>query len=164
MLFERFYKDQPPRKYFACSVYRDRKQCSFFMWADAKVTDDRRKRWKQVFEANQPKISHKDLMRKLETCKKLNDQSNLKYCTLCSILVLPNELNDHKTHGDVCTISFCDIFHPSKFIPAITSRKGEAVRMYYSIYVIISSSMENLCVLQVYVFSVKYNCVVLIIN
>ena len=133
-MFERFYKDQPPRKYFACSVYRDRKQCSFFIWADAKVTDDRKKRWKQLFEANQPKISHKELMIKLEICKKLKRSKNIKYCSLCSTLVLPNEFNDHKMHKEVYPITFNDIFHPSKFIPAITSRKGEAVRNYCILY------------------------------
>ena len=145
MLFERFYKDQPPRKYFACSVYRDRKQCSFFMWADTKITDERRKRWKQIFDANQPKICHKDLMSKLETCKKLKYHKDLKYCTSCSTLVLPSELSDHKTHEDVCTISFHDIFHPSKFIPAITSRKGEAVRMY--VLILHCCSVEDLCII-----------------
>lgn len=128
-MFERFYKDQPPRKYFACSVYRDRKRCSFFMWADVKITDDRKKRWKQLFEANQPELCRKELTIKLETCKKLKCRKNVKYCTLCSTLVLPSELNDHKGHKDVTTITY-DIFHPSKFLPAITSRKGEAVCAY----------------------------------
>ena len=140
-MFERFYKDQLPRKYFACSVYRDRKQCSFFMWADAKITDDRKKRWKQIFEANQPKISHKELMIKLETCKKLKRKKNLKYCSQCSTLVLPSESNDHKMHKEVCPITFYDICHPSKFIPAITSRKGEAVCNYcILLYVVVLSS------------------------
>ena len=96
------------------------------MWADTKITDDRKKRWRHLFEANQPKISHKELMVKLETCKQLKHDKDLKYCMSCSILVLPGELDEHKMHK-VCAISFNDIFHPSKFIPAITSRKGEAV-------------------------------------
>lgn len=137
-MFERFYKDQPPRKYYACSVYRDRKQCSFFMWADTKVNDDRKRRWKQLFEANQPKVSHKELVIKLETCKNLKCDKDLKYCTLCSMLVLPSELSDHKMHKELCTISSYDIFHPSKFLPAITSRKGEAV----CVYVIIVFNIE----------------------
>ena len=127
MLFERFYKDQPPRKYFACAVYRDRKQCSFFLWADTKITDAMKKRWTQLFEDNQPKIPHRELLIKLETCKKLKSDKNLKYCTLCSMLVLPNELSAHKMHKALYPISSCDLFHPSRFIPAITSRKGEAV-------------------------------------
>lgn len=126
-MFERYYKDQPPRKYFACSVYRDRKQCSFFTWADVTITDARKRRWKQLFKDNQPKTSHKELVLKLDACKKLTHDNNLKYCTLCSMLVLPTELHDHKMHKTLCAISSRDIFHPSKFIPAITSRKGEAV-------------------------------------
>ena len=104
------------------------------MWADAKITNDRKKRWKQLFEANQPKISHKELMIKLEMCKKLKRNKNFKYCSLCSTLVLPSELHDHKTHKEVLPITFYDIIHPSKFIPAITSRKGEAVRNYCTLY------------------------------
>ena len=84
-------------------------------------------------------------MSKLETCKKLKNHKDLKYCTSCSTLVLSSELSDHKTHKDVCTISFHDIFHPSKFIPAITSRKGEAVRMY--VLILHCCSVEDLCII-----------------
>ena len=129
LLFESLYKDQPP----ACSVYQDRKQCSFLSGLTQKSPmdgNDRKKRWKQLFEDNQLKISHKELMIKLETCKKLKSHKYLKYCTVCSTLVLPNELNDHKSHKEVYPITFYDILHPSKFIPAITSRKGEAVLNY----------------------------------
>ena len=100
------------------------------MYADTKITDDRKKRWKQLFEANRPNISHKELMVKLETCKKLKQDKNLKYCSSCSALILPGELSDHKMH-EVCPITFNDIYHPSKFITAITSRKGEAVCYLY---------------------------------
>lgn len=32
LLFERFYADSPPRKFWACAAYRDRKGCPAFCW------------------------------------------------------------------------------------------------------------------------------------
>ena len=37
-MFERFFKDKPARKFYACSACRDRKECPFFQWQDEKPT------------------------------------------------------------------------------------------------------------------------------
>ncbi|XP_065885299.1 rRNA N6-adenosine-methyltransferase ZCCHC4-like isoform X3 [Dysidea avara] len=126
LLFERFYKDHPPRKYFACSVYRDRKQCSFFVWADTNITPERKRRWQQLFEDNQPKVSRQEVMDTLETCRNFERDEDRKYCCSCSLLVLPDDLVSHEMHTTVCPVSCQDLRQPSKFLPAITSRKGEA--------------------------------------
>ena len=44
LMFERFYPDKPPRKFFACAVHRDRKGCPFFVWADEKIPEEKRER------------------------------------------------------------------------------------------------------------------------
>jgi len=127
LLFERYYKDQPPRKYFACSVYRDRKKCSFFVWSDTVITPERKRRWQQLFEDNQPKVSRQELIDRLESCKRIGRDEDRKYCCFCSLLVLPGDLIYHEMHTTVCPISCQDLCQPSKFLPAVTSRKGEAV-------------------------------------
>ena len=43
-MFERFYPDKESRKFFACAVHRDRKDCPFFVWADEKITEEKRVR------------------------------------------------------------------------------------------------------------------------
>ncbi len=45
LVFERYYKDREPRRFFACAVHRDRKGCSFFQWVDEKITEEKRKRY-----------------------------------------------------------------------------------------------------------------------
>merc|ERR1712017_62447 len=39
ILFERYFVDKPPKRFFACSACRDRKQCAFFQWEDEKMTE-----------------------------------------------------------------------------------------------------------------------------
>ena len=48
LLFERYMKSSGSRKFFACSTFRDRKQCSFFRWAD----DVKRKRGPESAQGN----------------------------------------------------------------------------------------------------------------
>ena len=127
LLFERYYEDHPPRKYFACSVYRDRKQCSFFVWADTKITPERNKRWLQLFLDSQPKFSRQELMERLNACRKFKRDEDRKYCCGCSLLILPSDLISHEIHTTVCPISCQDLLKPSIFLPAVTSNKGEAV-------------------------------------
>ena len=58
LMFERFYSDKPPRKFFACAVHRDRKGCPFFVWADEKISEEKRERWEKGSQYDTPSYVH----------------------------------------------------------------------------------------------------------
>ena len=58
LMFERFYSDKPPRKFFACAVHRDRKGCPFFVWADEKISEEKRERWEKGSQYDTPSHVH----------------------------------------------------------------------------------------------------------
>lgn len=50
------------RRFFACSACRDRRECSFFLWADEenRVSDARRQAWEAERQRNTPTIDHNE--------------------------------------------------------------------------------------------------------
>ena len=44
LVFERYYADREPRKFFACALHRDRKGCPFFHWTDERASSEKRER------------------------------------------------------------------------------------------------------------------------
>ena len=75
LLFERFFEKKEPRRFFACSACRDRKQCPFFYWADQEISEDKRKRWKEAYRESQPKVDRVDLDERLKQARKMKDSS-----------------------------------------------------------------------------------------
>lgn len=75
MLFERFFEKKEPRRFFACSACRDRKQCPFFFWADEKITEEKRTRWMKAYRESQPQMDKSDLAARLKRARKMKDSS-----------------------------------------------------------------------------------------
>lgn len=44
LVFERYYANREPRKFYACALHRDRKGCSFFHWEDEPIPPAKRER------------------------------------------------------------------------------------------------------------------------
>lgn len=75
LLFERFFEKKEPRRFFACSACRDRKQCPFFFWADEKITEEKQAKWMEVYQERQPTIDEADLAVRLKKARKIKDSS-----------------------------------------------------------------------------------------
>lgn len=63
MLFERYQSNGRSRQYYACSACRDRKDCSFFHWADEKFSKTKRDLWDTLIKDSQPKDTEVELCR-----------------------------------------------------------------------------------------------------
>lgn len=100
LLFERFYRDGwVPRRFYACSASRDRKDCSFFQWEGEKVSDVR-------------KTIHKEMVKEsrelfLEACERYKNitlvsdgflKEQCLFCHSCGLLFLPKEIGKHLSH------------------------------------------------------------------
>lgn len=64
VLFERFQSNGRSRQYYACSACRDRKDCSFFHWADEKFSKTKRDLWDKFIKDSEPKDTEEELSRR----------------------------------------------------------------------------------------------------
>ncbi|XP_073239081.1 rRNA N(6)-adenosine-methyltransferase ZCCHC4-like isoform X2 [Porites lutea] len=100
LLFERFFKDgRSPRRFYACSASRDRKDCSFFQWEEEKISEARKKAHKEIIK--------KSRLPFIEACHKyqsiFESLDNLQrkkclFCHSCGLLFMPKEKGKHCTH------------------------------------------------------------------
>ncbi|XP_014661983.1 PREDICTED: zinc finger CCHC domain-containing protein 4-like [Priapulus caudatus] len=126
VLFQRYTKDNSTsRQFYACSACRDRKDCSFFQWADDKLSCERLAMRKQVSEAfHSEKSMQEEQQLILRKCLDSKDYQN-KYCTTCGLLLPPGECLNHVNHN-VKNVSVSDLTQPTAIIRAHTNNKMEA--------------------------------------
>ena len=118
ILFERFFKDKEPRKFFACSACRNRKECTFFQWYDEKVTAGK----KLIQQETKKKIFKK---RKKEIQILVEDDY---WCFDCACGYLADNEDKHNTHTTK-VLSKKEIQFPTQFLNPSESKKAKA--QYY---------------------------------
>lgn len=124
VIFQRLTKKGVKRQFYACSACRDRKDCSFFQWLDEKISEDRRKARQQINESCQPSTSQEEHHLRLHRYLQL-DECQRKYCTSCSLLLLPEDIESHNNHS-VRYLSDLDLTQPSNVIQAQNDDKMKA--------------------------------------
>ncbi|CDW53153.1 N6-adenineMlase domain containing protein [Trichuris trichiura] len=112
LLFSRIKKGVPI-KYYACSAYRDRKQCSFYWPADRRFP---------LEKARQTLRLAREILSKI---RKLNSK-NRSFCFDCSRLLPDDEDNDHDNHQLRKRITNRQLDRPSFWLPPVGDRRGEA--------------------------------------
>lgn len=146
LLFERFVKGVGSRQFFACSAYRDRKQCRFFRWAD-----DMKGKYGSLHSENDTggknQLCHPDLHKRFLLFKKLPHSKRTLCCT-CSLLLLPAEIDAHNnpTHHTLKTgITHEDLRRPSTLFSPQENNKTLAQYLFSESTVdFILSSIESL--------------------
>lgn len=133
LLFERIQVNGITSKFFSCSAYKSRKECSFFVPYECKVSNTnsilKRNDGKKLF----PKVSRykKAHHQRFLKIKKLSAEER-SYCHTCSSLLLPEECSSHQTH--VVTECIPDFYlnHPSQLLHLQTNPKGESQFIFTS--------------------------------
>jgi len=113
LLFERFFKEKEPRRFFACSASRDRKECSFFQWEDDKVTAGK------ILLQEETK---KKLFKKKKAVVQLQEGDN--WCFDCSS-GYPSENTAHQGHATKM-LTGDDVKLPTQFLIPSESKKAKA--------------------------------------
>jgi len=88
VLFEKFIKNKPSQKYYACSACRERKDCNFFQLKDEKITKGK--------EILQKEIKKKLFGKKKKSIKQLSTDD--KWCFDCGVVVATVN-NPHQLHS-----------------------------------------------------------------
>ena len=100
LLFERFYKDgQSPRRFYACSASRDRKDCSFFQWEEEKISEARKKAHQEIIKTS--RLPFIEACHKYQSIFESLDNLQRKkclFCHSCGQLFMPIEKGRHCTH------------------------------------------------------------------
>ncbi|KHJ45090.1 hypothetical protein D918_04394 [Trichuris suis] len=110
-------------KYYACSAYRDRKQCRFYWPADRPFPLEKARQMRRLARGNH--TSHDEAAKSLSEIRKLNSKSRL-FCFDCSRLVRQNDSNDHNSHRLRKRITNRQLDRPSLWLPPVGNRRGEA--------------------------------------
>ncbi len=108
VLFER----EKQRPYFACSAFRDRKDCPFFLWKDEQKAAKRKN----------PKTSNRNQVLDVKDCPKKKH-----FCKTCSQLIDDTELqNSHKSHNVHKEMTAEERTRPSEFLDPLEGPKKQA--------------------------------------
>ncbi|KAI6650630.1 Zinc finger CCHC domain-containing protein 4 [Oopsacas minuta] len=118
ILFRRYLKDRPSRKFFACAVHRTKKGCPFFQWVDSSIDKKRQAANLKTFERNKRKNKWKRLRNRLKSFINYTSDECRRVCLTCETLLLSDETNEHKTHTIQQCISVQQLLQPSRiFLP-----------------------------------------------
>ena len=126
LMFERYFESKPSRKFYSCSAFRDRKDCSFFQWVDENVSDVRKEAHTKIVDASRAPFNSHQCWKRLQIIQGITE-SERSYCETCNQLLLPKEHKKHKDHGITCGISDKNLACPSRFLPAFEKKQTFAV-------------------------------------
>lgn len=144
ILFERFHGNGQSRQFYACSACRDRRDCSFFHWADQKIANGKKDLWTGLIKESRQGKSHEAEYKRLEAIKAL-PASERSYCTSCSVLLGGTEKSSHTSCALIFPITNKQLSHPSTFLPPKESSKLEAQYLFTSNSVdVIIGMLQNL--------------------
>ena len=157
LLFERFFKDgRSPRRFYACSASRDRKDCSFFQWEEEKISEARKKAHKEIIK--------KSRLPFIEACHKyqsiFESLDNLQrkkclFCHSCGLLFMPEEKGKHCTHEFE---QAGDLTKPTVLMRPRENEKTQAVSSKVFLHFICSAISSHQITSQclVYLLQVKF--------
>lgn len=148
-MFERYYADRNPRKFYACALHRDRKGCPFFHWVDEPVSQDKRERcvmdvcsaamalqaslslsarWMKAYLEANPKTDHSDLKETLESIQCLSREQR-GFCHTCSqLFTLSKSLSSgHRGHRVQRGVADDLLSQPTRLLIPRDDKKSNAV-------------------------------------
>ncbi|KAJ8304059.1 hypothetical protein KUTeg_017642, partial [Tegillarca granosa] len=120
LLFVKYGGDEDSQKrFYACSAFRDRKECNFFQWEDEKMTDIKRKNREEVNKSMQPKFTHHEFRERT-------------FCETCGLFLLKEERKWHKGQGHNLKASITEEMcqKPSKLFLPLENNKTYAQYLF----------------------------------
>ncbi|KAI2658474.1 rRNA N6-adenosine-methyltransferase ZCCHC4 [Labeo rohita] len=131
LLFEKTGNgEEKGRRFYACSACRDRKDCSFFQWADEKVSEARMLAREEQNRSKMPLFSHQ------EYCSRFREFVSLpleqrRFCVDCQLLILPREWANHAKHKALSEdITVQRLKRPSLLLCPLDNKKSNAQYLF----------------------------------
>ena len=119
ILFRRSTNTSTKDAYYACSAYRDSKECRFFEAFSAKKTS---KQPQSTATTGGKKRKRDELLESHRPTASRSDGTKVSYCTRCSRILEENDVEGHK-HSEV---ELVDPRFPSRFLLPLSGKQAEA--------------------------------------
>ena len=130
LLFKRFLKNRPPRKFFACAVFRTKKGCPFFQWSDIPMNRKTQTAYLQSYKKSREKYKWRNLRKRLLAFINYENDENRSLCITCGTLLLKEEIVDHQNHILKQQIAVQDLLSPSRLFPPLSDRHSLAQEFF----------------------------------
>jgi len=126
LLFEKCCQGEV-RLFYACSACRDKKDCSFFQWADEKVSKNKKKQRKEINLQYQARNSQKKCWERNIAFRSLKLHER-NYCSTCDILLL--SADGHDGHTIIKSITDQQLKFPSRILTPLSNNKKNAQYLF----------------------------------
>ncbi|NP_001388357.1 rRNA N6-adenosine-methyltransferase ZCCHC4 [Rattus norvegicus] len=120
---------EEPRKFYACSACRDRKDCNFFQWEDEKLSEARLAAREIHNQRCQPPLSRAQCIERYLSFIQL-PLTQRKFCRSCQQLLLPADWREHGEHQLSADISTTQIARPSQLLYPLENKKTHAQYLF----------------------------------
>ncbi|KAJ8025759.1 Zinc finger CCHC domain-containing protein 4 [Holothuria leucospilota] len=129
LLFEKFTGKGEVKRYFACSAFRDHKQCRFYQPLTGEDSFDNLRKRKNY---NEQKVESKDHIEKYSRYQRatLIKDGDRHYCHSCHLLVFKEELNLHTGHMTTSGIPDWLLQLPTRLMAARENNKSQAQYLF----------------------------------
>ena len=134
LLFERFSQgDDEHKKFFACSAYRNRKDCPLYVLLDKPWSESKLEERKEIFQEERKKrkwyVSNADRSARVQL---IRTSDSMHFCKTCSVFVVqPDEPDLHSNHNVIKT-NYKTVTNPSTLLTSLTSNEGNAQYLFSS--------------------------------
>ncbi|KAG7461948.1 hypothetical protein MATL_G00196580 [Megalops atlanticus] len=118
------------RRFYACSACRDRRDCSFFQWADEKVSQARLLAREKENQLRQPPFSHQEYCLRFREFVALPLEQR-KFCQECQLLLLPADWPEHAAHKALSDdVTVARLRRPSLLLCPLENKKSNAQYLF----------------------------------
>ncbi|XP_012280842.1 zinc finger CCHC domain-containing protein 4 [Orussus abietinus] len=128
LLFERTCMNDT-EKFYACSAYRNRKQCPFYFKYDSKPTKQHLRTWEKIKKKVLPCYYHQKLYSNFNELL-LKRPAERTYCHKCEKFIFISEEERHKDHEKSTNLTDYLMHHPTEILRPLEDTKKEAQYLF----------------------------------
>lgn len=126
LLFVR-YNSEDNRQFYACSAFRDRKECNFFQWKDEKMSESKKAARETIHKESE--LMARKLKKRCHKLRKLEAIARV-FCVTCGQFLLPNERENHSHHEVKSPVDDEMMKKPSELFKLLDNNKTYAQYMF----------------------------------
>ena len=130
ILFQRFLKNKPARKFYACAVHRTKRGCPFFQWSDSNIDKHRQLAYSSAYQKSINRYNWKKLRKRLITYINYPSDACRVLCLSCETLLLTHEVSKHKHHQLQQSVTLKQLVQPSRLFLPIRDRSSFAQEFF----------------------------------
>ncbi|XP_006899340.1 PREDICTED: zinc finger CCHC domain-containing protein 4 [Elephantulus edwardii] len=120
---------EEPRRFYACSACRDRKDCGFFQWEDEKLSEARLAAREAHNRRCRPPFTRSQCVERYLKFLEL-PLSERKFCQRCQQLLLPDDWWEHREHQVMGDVSVAQLKRPSQLLCPLQNKKTNAQYLF----------------------------------